>query len=138
FTKLRHGTRFLALMPQWDFLNFIAAEAQKLPTFTLITRAAVTGLVPERGEVAGVGAQTDEGERTVRAELTVAADGRDSAVRQAAGLEVRHFGIDIDLLWFRLPMQQRERPTLAYLDKRAMVITIPRGDYYQAGMLIPK
>src|SRR5690606_25072440 len=52
FTKLRHGTRFLALMPQWDFLNFIAAEAQKLPTFTLITRAAVTGLMTERGEVA--------------------------------------------------------------------------------------
>jgi len=138
FTTLRGGTRFLVLMPQWDFLDFIAAEAQKLPTFRLITGAEATGLVTSGGRVAGVRASTTDGELTVTATLTIAADGRGSAVREAAGLSVKHFGIDIDLLWFRLPITRRERPTLAYLDQRSMVLTIPRDTYYQAGMLIPK
>src|SRR5690554_7533776 len=89
FTTLRGGTRFLALMPQWDFLDFIAAEAQKLPTFRLITGAEATKLVTSGGRVAGVRASTTDGELTVTATLTIAADGRGSAVREAAGLSVK-------------------------------------------------
>jgi 2-polyprenyl-6-methoxyphenol hydroxylase-like FAD-dependent oxidoreductase len=138
FTRLRGGTRFLALMPQWDFLNFIVAEASKLPSFRLITRAEVTGLVREGSGVRGVTASTPNGELTVKAQLTVAADGRDSVLRTASGLPLTEFGIAVDVLWFHLPRLRRERPTLAYLDRKSMVLTIPRGDYYQAGMLIRK
>ncbi|MHA6669776.1 FAD-dependent oxidoreductase [Homoserinimonas sp. A447] len=138
FTRLRGGTRFLALMPQWDFLNFIVAEASKLPHFKLITQAEVTGLLRERDRVRGVTVATGDGELTVRADLTVAADGRDSVVREASALPLKEYGVAVDVLWFHLPMTRKERPTLAYLDKKSMVLTIPRGDYYQAGMLIPK
>lgn len=138
FTRLRGGTRFLALMPQWDFLNFIVAEASKLPTFRLITEAEVTGLVRKGGRARGVTASAPDGDFTVTAELTVAADGRDSVLRRASGLAVKEYGIAIDVLWFHLPKVGRERPTLAYLDKKSMVLTIPRGDYYQAGMIIQK
>lgn len=138
FTRLRGGTRFLALMPQWDFLNFIAAEAAKLPHFRLITEAEVRDLQRDGARVRGVKACGPDGEFAVNAELTIAADGRDSAVRQASGLELREFGVAIDVLWFHLPKTGQERPTLAYLDKKSMVLTIPRGDYYQAGMLIQK
>jgi 2-polyprenyl-6-methoxyphenol hydroxylase-like FAD-dependent oxidoreductase len=138
FTKLRGGTRFLVMMPQWDFLNFIVARATRLPHFRLLTEAEVTGLTVDRGRVRGLRASTPQGEVTVTAELTVAADGRDSVVRQASGLTLTEFGVAVDVLWFRLPRVGNQRPTLAYLDKNSMVLTIPRGDYYQAGMLIPK
>src|SRR5690554_5466289 len=138
FTRLRGGTRFLALMPQWDFLDFIAREAGKLPQFRLITRAEVTGLSTRNGRVGGATVSDAEGDFTVNAELTVAADGRDSVLRRASGLTLREFGIAIDVLWFHLPRLGKERPTLAYLDKKSMVLTIPRDDYYQAGMIIPK
>jgi 2-polyprenyl-6-methoxyphenol hydroxylase-like FAD-dependent oxidoreductase len=138
FTRLRGGTRFLALMPQWDFLNFIVAEASKLPGFRLITEAEVTGLRREGNRVHGVTASGVDGEFTVNADLTVAADGRDSVLRRASSLPVKEYGIAIDVLWFHLPKVGKERPTLAYLDKKAMVLTIPRGDYYQAGMIIQK
>ncbi|HEU4806914.1 MAG TPA: FAD-dependent oxidoreductase [Homoserinimonas sp.] len=138
FTKLGGGTRFLALMPQWDFLNFIVAEASKLPHFRLIVEAEVTELERADGRIRGVKGTGPDGEFTVRADLTVAADGRDSVVRKASGLTMREYGVAVDVLWFHLPMERKERPTLAYLDKKSMVLTIPRGDYYQAGMLIPK
>jgi 2-polyprenyl-6-methoxyphenol hydroxylase-like FAD-dependent oxidoreductase len=138
FTRLRGGTRFLALMPQWDFLNFIVAEANTLPGFRLITEAEVTGVLRDGGRARGVTVSGPDGEFTVTADLTVAADGRDSTVRKAAHLPLRQFGVAIDVLWFHLPKVGTERPTLAYLDQKSMVLTIPRGDYYQAGMLIEK
>ena len=139
FRKLRHGSRFLALMPQWDFLNFIAAEASRYPGFRLILEAEVRGILRERGQVAGVTAMTPDGPLEVRAGLTVAADGRASAVRAASGLLPREFGVAVDVLWFHLPRLGVPQPsTLAYLDSHSMVLTIPREDYYQAGMIIPK
>src|SRR5690606_32415869 len=84
FTRLRGGTQFLALMPQWDFLNFIAAEAARLPSFRLITEAEVTGVLREGNVARGVTASAPNGEFTVTAELTVAADGRDSVLRRAS------------------------------------------------------
>lgn len=138
FSRLSGGTQFLALMPQWDFLNFIVAHASALPHFRLITEAEVTGLRRDGNRVSGLTASGLEGDFTVNAELTVAADGRDSVVRKASGLALREYGIAIDVLWFHLPKFGNERPTLAYLDKKSMVLTIPRGEYYQAGMIIQK
>ncbi|GAB3040049.1 FAD-dependent oxidoreductase [Parafrigoribacterium mesophilum] len=139
FRRLHGGTHFLALMPQWDFLNFMADEASQYPNFRLIMQAEVTGIRRNHGRVAGVTAKTPDGPIDVVAALTVAADGRASAVRAAAGMVPREFGVAVDVLWFHLPKLGRPQPaTLAYLDSRSMVITIPREGYYQAGMLIPK
>ena len=139
FGRLRKGTRFLALMPQWDFLDFIAAEAAQYPNFRLLTSTEVTGLLREDGSVVGVTATGLDGELKVFAELTVAADGRESVARQESGLVAREFGIAIDVLWFHLPKPPDSPPaTLGYLDQHSMVLTIPRGDYYQSGMVIPK
>ncbi|MBF0671531.1 MAG: FAD-dependent oxidoreductase [Salinibacterium sp.] len=132
------GTRFLALMPQWDFLNFIAAEAARFPNFRLITGADVTGLLREGGRVRGVSARRDGEDVAVRAVLTVGADGRGSIVRRLAGLPVQHFGIDVDVLWFRLPRPADAPATLGYFDGSTLVLTIPREGYYQAGMVIRK
>jgi len=132
------GTRFLALMPQWDFLNFIAARAAQFPNFRLITGADVTGLLREGGRVRGVSARRDGEDVTVRAALTVGADGRGSIVRRLAGLPVRRFGIDVDVLWFRLPRPTDAPATLGYFDGSTLVLTIPREGYYQAGMIIRK
>ena len=135
-----HGpNRSIALMPQWDFLNLLAAEARRHPGFRLIMGAEVTGLLREGNRTVGVRASTAEGPIEIRALLTVAADGRDSTVRAAAGLVPREYGVAIDVLWFRLPKPDREPPsTFGYLNGETMVITFPRTDYYQSAMLIPK
>ena len=139
FTRLKKGTRFLALMPQWDFLDFIAEEAGKLPNFTLLMSTEVTGLVREDGRVTGVSAMGADGELEIVANLTVAADGRESTVRRESGLVAREFGIAIDVLWFHLPKPSDPPPdTLGYIDKHSMVLTIPRNGYYQSGLIIPK
>jgi 2-polyprenyl-6-methoxyphenol hydroxylase-like FAD-dependent oxidoreductase len=139
FRRLHGGTRFLALMPQWDFLNFMADQASQFPNFRLIMQAEVTDIRRSNTHVTGVTATTPDGPIDVSATLTVAADGRASAVRAAAGMVPREFGVAVDVLWFHLPKVGRPQPaTLAYLDSRSMVITIPREGYYQAGMLIPK
>jgi 2-polyprenyl-6-methoxyphenol hydroxylase-like FAD-dependent oxidoreductase len=139
FRRLHGGTRFLALMPQWDFLNFMADQASQFPNFRLIMQAEVTDIRRSKTHVTGVTATTPDGPIDVTAALTVAADGRASAVRAAAGMVPREFGVAVDVLWFHLPKVGRPQPaTLAYLDSRSMVITIPREGYYQAGMLIPK
>lgn len=139
FSHLRGRNRSIALMPQWDFLSLIAEEGARYPTFHLMMGAEATGILRDGERVTGLTASTPEGPMDIRARLTVAADGRDSTVRQAAGLSPRDYGVAIDLLWFRLPRTKVNPPdTLAYLNAESMVITIPREGYYQAGMLIPK
>lgn len=141
FSKLHRKNEYIALMPQWDFLSLFAEEGAKYPNFHLMMGAEATGILrdDDGGRVRGVAATTTDGPVEIEAVLTVAADGRDSAVRDAAGLVPVDFGVAIDLLWFRLPRTKVNPPdTLAYLDAESMVITIPRHDYYQAGMLIPK
>jgi 2-polyprenyl-6-methoxyphenol hydroxylase-like FAD-dependent oxidoreductase len=139
FSTLRGPCDFLGLAPQWDFLDFLASRARDLPSFRLVMGAEVIDLAWSDGRVTGVRARTEDGELRVRADLTVAADGRASTVRRQAGLPVRDFGVPIDVLWFRLPKPRVDPPpTLAYLDAGEMVLTIDRGDYYQSGMLIPK
>ncbi|MEO7123076.1 MAG: FAD-dependent oxidoreductase [Lacisediminihabitans sp.] len=139
FGRLRRGTRFLALMPQWDFLYFIAGQAAKYPNFRLLMGTEMTGLLREDGRVVGATGRDADGQVEIHADLTVAADGRASVLRATSGLIARDFGVAIDVLWFTLPKPQDAPPaTLGYIDRHSMVLTIPRGDHYQAGMVIPK
>lgn len=139
FSRLPTHCKFLAFMPQWDFLNFVAEEAGKYPTFHLHMRAAVTDLVEEGGRVVGVRATTPQGPLEVRAELTVGADGRHSTVRDRAGLPVRNIGAPMDVLWMRLSRKptDTDRPTGRF-DRGRIFIMIYRGDYWQCGFVIPK
>ncbi len=102
FTFLPPRYAFIALMPQWDFLDFLADEARKYPNFKLIMQANVVDLIEEGGRVVGVRATTPEGPLEVRAKLTVGCDGRKSTVRAKAGLEVEDIGAPIDVFWMRL------------------------------------
>ncbi len=139
FSTLHRTNDYIALMPQWDFLSLLAEEGAKYPAFHLMMDTAATGILGDGERVHGVTAQTKDGPVEIEATLTVAADGRDSVIRDAAGLVPKDYGIAVDLLWFRLPRTKVNPPdTLAYVDAESMVITIPRHDYYQAGMLIPK
>ena len=129
FSHLHGRNRAIALMPQWDFLNLLAAEGARYPGFRLLLGAKVTGLLRRHGRVVGVRALAPDGPIEVRAPLTVGADGRGSTVREAAGLLPRSSGIAIDVLWFRLPRPAEPPPdTLAYLGVESMVVTIPRPD----------
>src|SRR5215467_16399807 len=102
FSHLPTRCGFVAFMPQWDLLDFLAREAARYPAFELRMNAEVTGLVEDGARVDGVQATTREGPITVRADLVVAADGRSSIVREKAGLPVQEFGAPMDVLWFRL------------------------------------
>ena len=102
FSHLPTRCRFIALMPQWDFLDFLADEARRYPSFHLRMQARVTDLIMDHGRVLGLYAETPEGLLEIRADLVVGADGRHSDVRERAGLEVEDFGAPMDVLWFRL------------------------------------
>jgi 2-polyprenyl-6-methoxyphenol hydroxylase-like FAD-dependent oxidoreductase len=139
FGTLRAPDNFLILAPQWDFLNFLAREAAAFPNFELRLLTEATGLIIEEGQVRGVRALTADGGLEIRAALTVAADGRASALRTAAGLTPDTFGVPIDVLWFNLPKPpDPPPPTLGYVSAQGLVLTIDRGDRYQSGMVIRK
>jgi 2-polyprenyl-6-methoxyphenol hydroxylase-like FAD-dependent oxidoreductase len=139
FGTLPAPDNFLVLAPQWDFLNFLAREAHAFPNFELRMLTEATGLIIEEGQVRGVRALTSDGGLEIRATLTVAADGRASALRAAAGLTPDTFGVPIDVLWFNLPKPpDPPPPTLGYISAQGMVLTIDRGDRYQSGMVIRK
>ncbi len=139
FGHLPTRCRFLAFMPQWDFLNFLAREAAQLPTFRLEMETEVTGIIEAADRVVGVRVATPHGEREEPATLVVAADGRQSAVRQAAGLPVIELGAPIDVLWFRLP-RSPDSPveTMGRFNTGSIFIAINRGDYWQCGYVIAK
>jgi 2-polyprenyl-6-methoxyphenol hydroxylase-like FAD-dependent oxidoreductase len=139
FSHLPVKCKFIALMPQWDFLNFLAARAQKFPNFQLRLKSEVTDLIYEKDQVVGVRVNTDDGEMEVRADFVFGTDGRHSIVRQRANLEVQDFGVPIDVLWFRLT---KPPGSLEYLLGRIrngqLMITIDRDEYYQVALVIPK
>jgi 2-polyprenyl-6-methoxyphenol hydroxylase-like FAD-dependent oxidoreductase len=139
FSSLPTRCKFIALMPQWDFLNFIAAQAKRYPTFQLMMNTEATGLIEEGGRVLGVRAKTKQGELIVHADLIVGADGRSSVLRERARMEVEDFGVPIDVLWFRVAKTGAEtEPALGRIRNGKMLITIDRGDYYQCGSIIRK
>ncbi|MCI0387566.1 MAG: FAD-dependent oxidoreductase [Acidobacteria bacterium] len=139
FSHLPTRCKFIAMMPQWDFLNFLTTQAKRYSTFQLLMKAEATGLIEEGGRVAGVRAKTEQGELDVRADLVVGADGRDSILRERAGMEVEDFGVPIDVLWFRITKSGDDaEPALGRIRNGKMMVTINRGDYYQCGYIIRK
>ena len=139
FSHLPTHCRFVALMPQWDFLNFIAEKARLHPTFSLRMQAEVRDLLEDHGRIVGVRATTPEGDLEVRAGLTVGADGRHSLVRQKAGFEVLDRGAPIDVLWMRLPRRADDpSQTLGRFRTGKILVTLDRGDYWQCAYVIAK
>ena len=139
FRHLPTRCGFVAFMPQWDFLNFLAERGKRYANFALMMEAEVIGIVEESGRVVGVRAKTPNGEIEVRTDLVVGADGRSSIVRAKAGLAVQEFGAPMDVLWFRL-RRRAEDPavTMGRFDAGRIFITLNRGDYWQCGFVIAK
>lgn len=139
FRRLRTRCRFLVMMPQWDFLDFLADQAGTLEHFTLLRQHEAVALRHAQGRVAGVTARTSTGTVDIDADLTIAADGRGSTLRRAAGLELIDHGAPIDVLWFRLQKDRNDREqTAGYFWPGLVFITIDRGDYWQCAYVIPK
>jgi 2-polyprenyl-6-methoxyphenol hydroxylase-like FAD-dependent oxidoreductase len=139
FTHLPTHAKFLALMPQWEFLNFLAEKAKQYPQFHLRMESEVTSLLQEKGRVHGVRAQTPNGMLEVHADLTVGADGRHSTVRSSAGLEVMDQGAPIDVLWMRVSRQPSDPiETLGRFRAGKILVTLDRGEYWQCAYVIPK
>jgi len=139
FTHLPTHCKFIALMPQWDFLNFMADRAKRYPEFNLRMQAEVTDLILDRDRVAGVRAKTQFGPLEVRAELVIGADGRRSVVREQAGLQVENLGSPIDVLWMRISRKPSDPvQTLGHVDSGRILVQIQRGDYWQCAFVIPK
>jgi 2-polyprenyl-6-methoxyphenol hydroxylase-like FAD-dependent oxidoreductase len=129
-------SRFVALMPQWHFLDFLADEARRYPGFDLRMNAEVVDLIFEKERVAGV--RLADGEE-VRARLTIAADGRGSILRKKAGLPKKDLGAPIDVLWFRLPKKKtRKNETGGTFGSGTFVVEIDRGDYWQCAYVMAK
>ncbi|MBH0117442.1 FAD-dependent oxidoreductase [Salinibacterium sp. NG253] len=139
FTTLPAPHRYVTLMPQWDLLTLLAEEARTQPSFRLVLEATAHSEIQENGRVVGVEASTPDGPLRVTAALTVAADGRDSAVRDSLGLVPSDYGVPIDVLWFRVPRPTAPMPdTLANIRGGSALVTIPRPGYFQCGLLIRK
>jgi len=139
FSHLPTRCRFIVLMPQWDFLDFLAAAAKRYPTFRLHMQTEATDLIEEQGRVVGVRANTPQGAREVRADLTVAADGRHSKLRDVAGLQVKHLGAPIDVLWMRLSRRKGDpNAALGRIGAGALLVMLDRGDYWQCAYVIGK
>jgi 2-polyprenyl-6-methoxyphenol hydroxylase-like FAD-dependent oxidoreductase len=139
FTHLPTHCHFLALMPQWDFLNFITEQGRQYSTFHLQMQAEVTDLIEVSGTVAGVRAKTPNGVLEIRAPLTVGADGRYSVVRERAGLEVIDLGAPMDVMWMRISRHPTDpAQTLGHFDRGRILFLINRDDYWQCAFVISK
>ena len=153
FSHLPTRCKFIAFMPQWDFLNFLAGHAKTFPTFTLRMQHEVTdlvfgvsseldGLKPSssgNARVLGVRAKTPDGERNFLGDLVIGADGRHSVVHQRAGLSVHEFGVPIDVLWTRLSKRESDpKQSLGFFRGGRLLVLLDRDDYFQVGFVIPK
>ena len=131
--------KFLMMMPQWDFLDFLADHARRLPNFHLVMQAEARTLLSGDGRVTGLVARTPEGDLEVHAALVVGADGRHSTIRAQAGLQPDDFGAPMDVLWLRVSRRPEDPPDLfGQIDAGRMLVMIARGDYWQCALLIPK
>ena len=139
FSHLPTHCKFVGLMPQWDFLNFVAEKARAYPEFLLRMESEVTDLILENGRVVGVRAKTKQGPTEIRADLTVGADGRHSTLRRQAGLEVIDLGAPIDVLWMRIPRDKTDpEQTLGRFRAGKILVMLNRGDYWQCAYVIAK
>jgi len=139
FTKLPTRCKFIAFMPQWDFLNFLSNHAKRFPTFQLRMETEVVDLLMEGSRVIGVRAKTPQGELEVHADLVIGADGRHSTAQTRAGLEQLQFGVPIDALWMRIPKKQGDpKQTFGFFQHGKLLVLLDRDDYWQCGFVIPK
>jgi 2-polyprenyl-6-methoxyphenol hydroxylase-like FAD-dependent oxidoreductase len=139
FRHVPGSCKFVALMPQWDFLDFLSRHARKLPTFNLLMKHEARDLLRDNERITGVVAHSDGREVQIRADLVVGCDGRHSVTRQAAGLEVIEYGVPIDVLWFRISRGPDDPSNvLGNVNYGKALILINRSDYFQAGLIIAK
>lgn len=132
--------RYIAIMPQWDFLDFLAQAGKRYPGFGLMMRTEATDLIEADGRVTGVRATSPEGEIAITSDLVIAADGRHSLMRERSGFERETFGAPMDVLWFRLPRREDGdgEAVAGRFGRGHMMVTIDRGDYWQCAYIVPK
>ena len=139
FSHLPTHCKFVALMPQWDFLDFLAKQARKYPEFELRMQHEAVGLISDSGKIRGVAVNTPNGPTELSADLVIGCDGRHSTIRQAAHLEVLEQGVPIDVLWFRVSRQPDDPEQLmGNINYGRALVLINRSKYFQAGLLIRK
>ena len=139
FDHLPVRCKFIALMPQWDFLNFLADHGKGYRTFDLRMQTEAIGLIEENGRVVGVQTKTPDGELQIRADLIVGCDGRHSTIRAKAGLESDDYGAPMDVLWFRLSRKPSDsEETFGHIEGGRMMVMLNRNDYWQCAYVIPK
>ena len=139
FTHLPTRCRFVALMPQWDFLNFLAAQAKRYPNFDLRMQAEVTALIEGSGRVTGLHVTMPDGPCDIEADLVVGCDGRHSTVRVTAGFAVDNLGAPIDVLWFRISRCDGDTAeTFGHVEAGRLMVMLNRGDYWQCAYMIAK
>jgi len=139
FSGLPVRCKYIAMMPQWDFLDFLAAHGKQYPRFTLLMNAEATDLIEEGGRFVGVRATVDGSRKEIRADLVVGADGRHSTVRERLGIKVHNIGAPMDVLWFRLRHKEGDpAEMMGRFDNGGILVMIDRGDYWQCAFVIPK
>ncbi len=138
-THLPTHCKFVVLMPQWDFLNFLADRGRRYPTFHLMMQTEGVGLIESGGRVTGVRAKATSGDVEISAKLVVGADGRHSTIRTLAGFTVEDLGAPMDVLWMRLPKHSGDPvQQLGTIRTGHLLVMLDRGDYWQCAYLIPK
>jgi 2-polyprenyl-6-methoxyphenol hydroxylase-like FAD-dependent oxidoreductase len=139
FRHLPTHCKFTALMPQWDFLNFLAEHGKRYATFDLRMQAEANDLIEENGRIVGVIAKTPDGTIAIRADLVVGCDGRHSIVREKAGFKSDDYGAPMDVLWFRLSHKDGDNAdTFGHIEAGRLMVMFDRGDYWQCAYVIPK
>jgi 2-polyprenyl-6-methoxyphenol hydroxylase-like FAD-dependent oxidoreductase len=139
FTRLPTVCKFVALMPQWDFLEFLTAHGRRYQGFHMMMKASATDIIRDRGRVVGVRASSETGAIEIRADLVVGADGRRSTIRPSAGFAVDNLGAPMDVLWMRLSRRPGDRSDVfGHAEGNRIFIMLDRGDYWQCAFVIPK
>jgi 2-polyprenyl-6-methoxyphenol hydroxylase-like FAD-dependent oxidoreductase len=139
FTHLPTHCKYVALMPQWDFLNFLAKHGKRYKTFDLHMQTEATDLIEEGGRVVGLRAKAPDGALAIRADLVVGCDGRHSTIREKAGFKSDDYGAPMDVLWFRITRKDSdETDTFGHIEAGKMMVMLDRGDYWQCAYVIPK
>ena len=139
FSHLPVHCKYIAMMPQWDFLSFLAKHGARYKTFDLRMCAEATDLIEEGGRIVGLRAKTPDGELTIRADLVIGADGRHSITRSKGGLVSEDYGAPMDVLWFRITRRESDASdAFGHVEAGKMLVMLDRGDYWQCAYLIPK
>ena len=139
FSRLPTRCKFIAFMPQWDFLDFLSRRAMHFPTFALSMQHEIIDLLLENDQIMGVRVKSPAGEREMRADLIIGADGRHSITHTKGKLEIQEFGVPIDVLWMRISKREKDPlQSLGFFRHGKLLVLLDRGDYFQVGFVIPK